>query len=162
MEARGCFDCGSVIRDLESRDKYTAIHELICKAPVFRRIDDVDYLEQAVVKREKIQSTGLGNGVAVAHGKCAAVESLVMALGISRDGIEFESMDGQPVRFLFVVANPPGMQLEYLLALSVLVRVIRDERFRDELLLCRDSEEIEGKMSRAFRASMIRRGFPVN
>ena len=48
METKSCFDSGSVITGLESRDKYSAIHELICRAPVFRRIDDVDYLEEAI------------------------------------------------------------------------------------------------------------------
>ena len=75
---------------------------------------------------------------------------------------DFDSLDGKPVHFLFLVANPPGMQLEYLLALSVLVRVVRDDKFRDDLLNCFDPVEIESRLSRAFRASMIRRGFPFN
>ncbi len=157
---RTCFAHGTVVCDLESTDKFGAIHELLRKAPVFRSVDEIESLEHAVVSREKIQSTGLGRGVAVAHGRTPAVGDIVMALGISRSGIDFGSHDGQPVRFLFVVANPPGMQLEYLLALSVLVRAIRDERFRDELLECRDAEEIECRLSRAFRESMIKRGFP--
>ena len=157
-----CFTHGTVVCDLESTEKYRAIHELICEAPVFRDVEGVECLEEAVIHREQLQSTGLGNGVAVAHGKSPAVGNIVMALGISRKGIDFDAIDGKPVHFLFLVANPPGMQLEYLLALSVLVRVIRDERFREELLHCYESIEIESRLNQAFRASMIRKGFPFS
>jgi len=162
MDKIGSFTHGTVVCDLESTEKYHAIHELLNVAPVFKDLQGIEYLERAVVQRERQQSTGLGNGVAVAHGKSPAVGNIVMALGISRKGIEFESVDGKPVHFLFLVANPPGMQLEYLLALSVLVRVIREKQFREELLCCDDSMEIESRLFRAFRDSMRRRGFPFN
>jgi PTS system nitrogen regulatory IIA component len=162
MEKLSCFSHGTVICDLESTDKYDAIHELLCSAPVFRDLDDKESLERAVVQREKIQSTGFGSGIAVAHGKCAAVGNIVVALGISRKGILFDSVDGEPVHFLFLMANPPGMQLEYLLALSVLVRVIRDQRFRDGLMHCVDAVEIESRLNRAFRESMLRRGLALD
>ena len=162
MEKIKCFTHGTVVCDLGSTGKYDAIHELLSSAPVFQDVEELDYLERAVVTREQVQSTALGNGVAVAHGKSPAVGEIVMALGISRSGIEFESPDGDPVHFLFVVANPPGMQLEYLLALSVLVRVIRDDRFRVELLACENAEDAECRLNRAFRASMRKRGFPFS
>lgn len=145
---------------LESDDKYEAIHELLNGAPVFEDLECLDRIERAVVTRERIQSTGLGHGVAVAHGKCEEVGDLAMALGISWRGIDFGALDDEPVHFLFVVANPPGMQLEYLLALSVIVRVIRDDRFRRELLSSRSIEEIERRLIRALAAAMRKRGFP--
>ncbi len=162
MERINCFKNGTVCCDLESTAKYEAIHELLEKVPVFRDLDRRDYLEKAVVGREHVQSTGLGKGVAVAHGKTPAVGEIVMALGISQSGIDFDSVDEKPVHFLFVVANPPGMQLEYLLALSVLIRVIRDDRFRAELLSCTDSSEVEARLNRAFKSSMLKRGFPFS
>ena len=162
MDKISCFTHGTVVCDLVSTDKYHAIHELLNEAPVFRDVEEIESLEHAVVQREKVQSTGFGNGVAVAHGKSPAVGDIVMALGISRQGIDFDAIDGKPVHFLFLVANPPGMQLEYLLALSVLIRVIRDEGFREELLSCYDSIEIESRLHKAFRASMRRRGFPFS
>jgi len=162
MEKLSCFTHGTVVCNLESKEKFLAIHELLSGAPVFRDVEEIDHLEKAVVQREKLQSTGLGSGVAVAHGKTPSVGDIVMALGISRKGIDFDAVDGEPVHFLFLVANPPGMQLEYLLALSVLMRVIRDEHFREELLRCNDTVEIETRLHQAFRASMLRRGFPFS
>jgi nitrogen PTS system EIIA component len=162
MKEIDCFTKGTVVCDLESTDKYSAIHELICCAPIFRDIEDAECLESAVVDREKIQSTGLGHGVAVAHGKSPTVGNIVMALGLSKKGIPFDALDGEDVNFLFLVANPPDKQLEYLLALSVLVRSVRDENFRDELLYCKNSKEIERKLNKAFNASMLKRGFPFS
>jgi len=160
MEKINCFSHGTVIYGLASHDKFQAIHELIYKAPVFKDLERIDYLEKAVLQRERIQSTGLGRGVAVAHGKAPSGERIVIALGISREGIDFESTDGLPVHFLFVIANPPGMQPEYLLALSILARIIRDDQFRKELLKCEDSFEVETMLSKAFREWMLKRGLP--
>lgn len=162
MEKIDCFSHGTVICNLSSQDKFQAIHELLHTAPIFKDIDHIDYLEQAVLHRERIQSTGLGKGVAIAHGKAPYVESIVIALGISRGGIDFESADGLPVHFLFVIANPPGKQPEYLLALSILARIIRDETIRRELLNTQDPYEIESRLNKAFRAWMLRRGISYN
>lgn len=73
MKQLSCFTSGTVV-PLESTEKFDAIHELLTKAPVFREVDEIDSLESAVVKREQIQSTGLGEGVAVAHGKSALTD----------------------------------------------------------------------------------------
>lgn len=162
MEKIDCFSHGTVICNLTSHERFQAIHELIYKVPVFRDMDHIDYLEKAVLHRERIQSTGLGRGVAVAHGKAPSVERIVIALGISRVGIDFESSDGMPVHFLFVIANPPGMQPEYLLALSILVRIIRDDQLRGELLKTSDPCEVESRLNRAFREWMQKRGICCN
>lgn len=162
MKEIDCFTKGTVVCDLESTEKFSAIHELICCAPIFRDIENAECLENAVIDREKIQSTGLGHGVAVAHGKSPIVGDIVLALGISKKGIPFGAIDGEDVNYLFLVANPPDMQLKYLLALSVLVRSVRDENFRDELLFCRNSKEVERRLNKAFNASMLKRGFPFS
>ena len=160
MRQTGRFTRGAVVRNLECSEKFGAIHELLRKAQVFRSINELDEVEQAIVAREKVQSTGLGSGVAVAHGKTSAVGNIVMALGISERGIEFGAFDDEPVRLLFIVANPPGMQLEYLLALSVIVRTIRDRRFRDELFSYKSAERIEKRLMNAMSQAMVKRGFP--
>jgi len=162
MDKISCFTHGTVVNELESTDKFLAIHELLKNAPVFRDVDGIERLERSVIQREKIQSTGFGEGVAVAHGKSPAVNDIVMALGISRKGINFDAADGKPVHFLFLVANPPGRQIDYLLTLSLLVSVIRDKQFRSELLNCCDSVDIESRLHRAFKDSMLRRGMPLN
>ena len=110
----GCFRGGTVVQSLASHDKFDAIRELIHKAPIFAGLGCREELEEAVVQREKILSTGLGRGVAVAHGTTEMISDIIIALGISEAGIDFDSFDKAPVHLLFVITNPPGRQMERL------------------------------------------------
>ncbi|MFP4643338.1 MAG: PTS sugar transporter subunit IIA [Spirochaetales bacterium] len=146
------FTTGSVVWELESSDKYEAIREVIYRAPVFSTIPGLDLREFAelVVNREHLLSTGFGHGVAVAHGRTPAVEESHIALGVSRHGIDYVSPDGQPVHLLFVVANHPEQQMDYLQIISTLARLLRNDAFRRELLSCVRGDEVEQKMYTAF------------
>ena len=145
-----CFRGGTVVQRISSIDKFDAIRELIRKAPVFSSMTDKQTVEEAVIRREKVLSTGLGRGVAVAHGTTELVEEIVIALGISEAGIEFDAVDQAPVHLLFVIANPPGQQLEYLTALSAVTRLVRNESFRKSLRAKVPAHEIELKICEAF------------
>ena len=138
------FNPGSVILSLENSDKYKAINELIDKTPIFSMIDnfDIEKFRQHVIEREQIQSTGIGHGVAVAHGRMKEIESIYLTLGISREGIEFNALDGHPVHLLFIIANNPDHQIYYLRILSALVSMVRETSFREELLCCCEQEKL--------------------
>ena len=146
------FNTGSVVWELESPDKYEAIREVIYQAPVFRTIPGLNLNEFAdlVVNREHLLSTGFGHGVAVAHGRTPAVNGSHIALGVSRHGIDYASPDAQPVHLLFVVANHPEQQMDYLQIISTLARLLRNDAFRRELLSCVRGDEVEHKMYTAF------------
>ena len=146
------FDPGSVIWDLRSTDKYDAIREVILGAPIFTTHPqlDVDRFTQIVIERERLQSTGFGHGVAVAHGRIDQVDEPTIALGISRDGIEFDAVDGEPVHLLFIVANHPDHQMNYLTILSTLVAMVRDELFRREILMCREASDAQQRLCSVF------------
>lgn len=145
-----CFNGGTVVAGLESREKFEAIRELIHSAPVFNGAETRQRITDAVVQRERILSTGLGRGVALAHGTTDAVDRIVIALGISRQGIDYQAVDQAPVHLLFVIINPPGRQVEYLLALAAVTRMIRDEDFRRSLQGEASAAEIEGRICTAF------------
>jgi mannitol/fructose-specific phosphotransferase system IIA component (Ntr-type) len=157
-----CFKGGTVVQSLSSQDKFDAIRELIHKAPVFAGLGCRDELEEAVVRRERILSTGLGRGVAVAHGTSDRVNDIVIALGISEQGIDFDSIDDTPVHLLFVITNPPGRQMEYLVALSTVTRLVRDEDFRQSLRAMAPAQEIELKICQAFSKCLDRYGHLTN
>ncbi len=123
------FQAGTVVGGLESRDKYNAIRELLQKAPYLAAVKNLCRIEEAAIAREKVYTTGFGRGVAIAHGKTSCVNNTVILLGISRVGIDFQSMDGKPVHLLFLIANPPDRSDEYLQALSTLACVMRNRRF---------------------------------
>jgi nitrogen PTS system EIIA component len=156
MSIRHCFDGGNVVYHLENTEKYAAIKELVRKAPVFAEIRDVDAFEDSIVSREKIQSTGFGHGVAVAHGRSKGLSRVLIGLGLSRNGIPYGSPDGEPVRLLFLIASPQKTNLDYLQALSTLVRVIRDCSLRETLLSAPDAGEIEKTIHDAFAFSLER------
>src|SRR4030042_830623 len=127
------FSGGTVVVGLVSRDKFAAIRELIHSAPVFNGEQTRGRIAEAVVQREMILSTGLGRGVALAHGTTDAVDRIVIALGISRQGIDYHAVDQAPVHLLFVIINPPGRKVEDLLALAAVTRMIRDADFSRSL-----------------------------
>jgi PTS system nitrogen regulatory IIA component len=111
MDTRHFFSTGTVVTDLQSTGKFDAIRELIRGAPVFSGMPGRDAFEDTVVAREKLQTTGLGHGVAVAHGRAEGLPRVLIGLGLSREGIGFDSPDGIPVRLLFLIASPPHVTL---------------------------------------------------
>lgn len=154
------FDPGSVIWDVRSTNKYDAIREVIFNVRTFEDQAglDVEAFSQLVIEREKLQSTGFGHGVAVAHGRTDRVGRPIVALGVSREGIDYESVDGEPVHLLFVVANHPDHQMNYLRILSTLVSMVRDEYFRRDLLTCSHAREIEDKLCRGLTHILGQKG----
>ena len=146
------FDPGSVIWELKSTDKFDAIRELIRNAPIFTEHEtlETDEFADIVIEREKLQSTGFGHGVAVAHGRTDRVDEPTIALGISHEGIDYDSYDGEPVHLLFIVANHPDQQMDYLHILSTLVAMVRDEFFRRELLECAHARDVQQKLCAVF------------
>lgn len=152
----GCFQSGSVVRRLSACDRFDAIRELINSAPVFSGVGDKNQLEMAAIRRETISSTGLGRGVAVAHGTTPAVNKIMIALGISEKGINFDSVDKVPVHLLFLITNPPECKVEYLIALAAVTRLIRDETFRNSLYAAVSCSELEKKMCCAFCSCLER------
>jgi len=126
------FDCN--LCELEATDKYGAIKELTSKTESLKSLSSLEQFQDSVIKREEEMSTGLGEGVAIAHGNCEESKKLIVALGISHKGIEYNSIDNKPVHILFLVANPPDSQNEYLHLLSSIVRLLRQENFRQKIL----------------------------
>jgi mannitol/fructose-specific phosphotransferase system IIA component (Ntr-type) len=131
------------ICELSRTQKYEALHELINSAASFIALPDPQLFEKEVATREEKQSTGIGKGVAIAHATTEQVHTIKVALGVSQEGIDFESVDGQPVHLLFLVANPPDFQMEYLSVLSALVRLLRQAQFRMSITRCTASGEIK-------------------
>jgi len=136
-------DCQSVICQLSSFDKTQAILEVIDSCSVFSNLPDIERFKRGVLRRERLQSTGIGHGVAIAHGKIKGLDEVYIALGISREGIEYGAADNMPVHLLFVIASSPNIQMEYLGALSAILRSVRTERMRSHLIDLQKSKSDE-------------------
>ena len=146
MDNCGCLLKGAV-HDLASREKFGAIRELLTKANQQSEIREIKNLEMAVLNREKEQSTGVGQGVAIAHGKTEFAKKPLVLLGISRHGIHYDSPDGKPVHLLFIIANHPNYQQEYITVLSAIARLVNNSCFRQTLLALKQPAEVEARLA---------------
>lgn len=97
---------------------------------------------KALVEREKLGSTGIGKGVAIPHAKTDIARRLEIAFGITREKIDFKSMDNEKVSIFFVFASPVKDSHIYLKALARISRLIREDRFRERLLNCKTPKEV--------------------
>ena len=83
--------------------------------------------------RERSQSTGTGAGIAIPHGKCNAVKELVMAIGIAHEPIEFDSIDGKPVKILILLVSPSNQTGTHIQALAMISRLMLNQEFKTKL-----------------------------
>lgn len=105
-------------------------------------ITDSEALRKAVFEREAIQSTGLGNGVAVPHVRIPEVAELTVALGIAPDGIEFDALDNKPVQILVLFATPKDSKKNYLSLLAKVMVALRNRNTFASLASCHTVEEV--------------------
>lgn len=113
--------------------------DLIFKAG---KLEDKAQFLKAIIERENIVSTGVGMGVAIPHAKLSSYDHFFIAIGILKKPIEWNSMDGAPVRLIFMIGGPDDKQTEYLQILSGLTRAIKDEERRKKLLTLTNPSEI--------------------
>ncbi|MBN1480035.1 PTS sugar transporter subunit IIA [candidate division KSB1 bacterium] len=127
---------------LLSRDKNGAIKELIKLLKNSGKIADEESVYDAIMTREDKGSTGLEKGIAVPHAKTAAVNKIAAAIGISPDGIEFGSIDGNPSKLIFLIIAPPAQSGAHIALLSEIARLTRYQTLCDELVEAKSAENV--------------------
>jgi len=135
-------DSDSIVMSLKSQTKDDVLEEMVDILDSAGKIQSRDAVLKAIVDRERIMTTGIGNGVAVPHCKSSAVDRLVAALGISPEGIDFQSPDNQPARLIFILVaeeNNPGPHVR---ALARLAKLLSSKAVRDALLMARSPENL--------------------
>ena len=115
--------------------------ELLVKSGAIKE-KDVGKLVQILLKRESLGSTGIGQGVAIPHGKSDCVTRLVGAFGISHAGVNFDSLDGEPVHLFFLLVAPEDSAGPHLKALARISRLLKDKHFRDTLRAANDEQTV--------------------
>ncbi|HDG97367.1 MAG TPA: PTS sugar transporter subunit IIA [Desulfobacterales bacterium] len=132
----------SVIPNLKARDKAGVLKELaevICNA---EPSIDKDALVKVLEEREKLGSTGIGDGVAIPHGKLNGISKPYMSFGRSKSGVDFDSMDTQPVHLFFLLLAPENSAGAHLKVLAKIAKMLKNTSFRKKLLEARDRDEI--------------------
>jgi PTS system fructose-specific IIA component/PTS system nitrogen regulatory IIA component len=110
---------------------------------------DMDGIVKAIMKREDLGSTGIGRGVAVPHTKHPSVSRLVGTVAVSPEGIDFDSLDGEPVHLFFLLVSPPDRPGDHLRALENISRQLRDDGFCRLLKAAKDPAAIQQLLEEA-------------
>ncbi len=133
---------------LEGESKEEVIEELVSLLADTSDVSDADAIYEAVMSREREGSTGLEKGVAIPHAKSDAVKSLSIVVGISRDGINFESQDGKPAHILFLMVAPTSESGPHVQAIAKIVKMIKFDKLRKKLVEAKKPEDVVEIVSR--------------
>jgi len=134
----------AICADLTAQDKPSVIEELVnllIKAGAVDKKHKKKVLE-VLMAREALGSTAIGQGIAIPHGKCDCVKKLVGCLGISKRGINFDSLDGEPAYIFFLLVAPVDSAGPHLKALARISRLLKDKYIRDRLRTVEDEKTI--------------------
>jgi len=135
-----------VVCFLDANNRDEALHQLVEALGDAGEIQEREQFFDAILKREKIVSTGIGMGVAIPHAKLDGFDHFFLAVGLQKvkEGIEWDALDGAPVRLIFMIGGPADQQTEYLKILSRLTAAIKDEDRRMSLLSADSREKVVG------------------
>lgn len=132
-------DPQAVIADLGSNTKREALAELVDLLKKSGKVTDAKATVDVLVEREKLGSTGIGQGIAIPHAKTDQASQVVAAFARSRRGVQFDALDGEPVHIIFLLVAPPDAAALHLKALARISRLLKDKFFRQAL---RDAKEV--------------------
>ena len=134
----------ALILNLGVRSKRDVLAEMAAALAKVEPQIEADRLLEVLLEREELQSTGIGEGVAIPHGKMAGLDRLVASFARSPEGVDFESIDGQPTHHFFLLVVPEHSGGQYLKALARISRFFRDAAFRRNLTEGESLEDVIG------------------
>lgn len=141
MKLLDVLQADAVSADLKATDKKGVLKEMV--GPVAKSAGVAEEaLLGILLEREHLGSTGIGGGVGIPHGKLKGLDSLVLGFGLSRQGIDFESIDGRPTHIFFVLITPEDSAGLHLKVLARISRLLKNEPFKEKLLKAVDRDEI--------------------
>ncbi len=133
-------DC--IIPELHSQNKEEVLEELTTALLKYKGNLNKEALVEVLLERERLGSTGIGDGIAIPFGKIRDLDELILLFGRSARGVEFDSMDGQPTHLFFLLAVPENSTGIHLRALAKITRLLRSAHFRQRLMESGTREEI--------------------
>ncbi|BAK81108.1 PTS fructose transporter subunit IIABC [Candidatus Arthromitus sp. SFB-rat-Yit] len=132
-------DLNSINLNLNSKNKPDVIDELVNLIEKSGNISDKKLYKDEILKRENQSTTGIGEGIAIPHAKTSVVKKACLAAGVSKDGIDYESLDGSNAHLFFMIAAPEGGNNIHLDVLARLSTMLMDEKFRNSLINAKSS-----------------------
>ena len=132
----------TILAEVKANNKENSIEELAEFLCQNRAIADKSELVRVLLEREKLGSTGIGENVAIPHAKMKGLNQIIAAFGISKNGVEFDSLDQKPVNFIFVLLAPENATGTHLKALARISRLLKNQEFKSNLLKASNREDI--------------------
>lgn len=130
------------IKVVESTNKFKAIEEIALSFKDTGVCTDIHSLIKALKEREEIMSTGIGFGIAIPHAKIDTVKEMAFAIGISKEGIDFDSMDGEPIHLVILVVAGERQHKEYLRLLSNIMSIIKKDDVKQRIIDSSKNEDV--------------------
>lgn len=151
MKLTDFVDACSVNPDLQANTKEEAIRAMVGSLKDCKKInpDEEENIIAAILKREELGSTGIGKGVAVPHTKHASTNELIATVALSKEGVDFASLDGEPVYILFLLVSPPDQPGDHLRGLESISKQLRSDNFCNFLKQAKSKEDILELLSEA-------------
>jgi PTS system nitrogen regulatory IIA component len=135
--------------DIDVQEKFQIINELVKSLNISK--DNEEMLTNAVIQREKIGSTGIGNGIAIPHTRSLVIKELMVAIGRPTKPIDFNALDKKPVRLVFLLVAPPyASKREYLILLGKIAETFNEISADEKLFSVRDEKEFKDELSKLF------------
>jgi PTS system nitrogen regulatory IIA component len=128
--------------DLKANTKQGIIEEMVDRLMAAGKLKDRDAVLKAVFEREEKMSTGMQNGVAIPHGKTDSVDQLVAAVGLQKEGVEFDSMDGAPCSIFIMTVSPAKRSGPHMQFLAEVSRILCQSSKRERLLASKTHAEV--------------------
>lgn len=132
----------SIVPELTGKNKAEVLEELIEAVKRTKPQVNSVRLMKVLLERERLGSTGIGDGIAIPHGKLKDIDELVLSFGRSPEGIDFESMDGKPVHLFFLLVAPEACSGIHLRALAKIARLLKNGAVRKRLGQVTNKEEV--------------------
>lgn len=127
---------------IQAADKEGILKELVGILAQAKDLGDPKAVVKALLERENLGSTGIGQGIAIPHGKTDRVKELTAVLGISKQGVNFEALDGEPVYIFFLLVAPKDTAGPHLKALAQISRLLRDSYFCELIKRCQTADDV--------------------
>ena len=127
---------------LTARNKNEAIAELVNLLSANKELTDPKKVLDSVLEREGTRTTGIGNGLAIPHGKCPGTKDLVMAIGKAATPIDFQAIDGRPVTIIWMLSSPPDKTGPHIHALARISRLMTIDSFRQTLATAKTAQDV--------------------
>lgn len=131
----------TIVADLKAGDKKGILEELVTPVARIANLDRQDLI-RVLIDRERLGSTGIGGGIGIPHGKLKNLDGLCLGFGLSRTGVNFESIDGRPTHIFFLLITPENSTGLHLKVLAKISRMLKNDDFKERLMNAADSDEI--------------------